>query len=95
MSPHPRLVKKKMRRESIPHPGNEIEKYFIRAMELARRRQAKSSELRAAMSLGRLWQKQGKRAEARKILEKTYSWFTEGFGTPDLQEARTLLKDLS
>ncbi|HXG94534.1 MAG TPA: hypothetical protein VNN73_19490 [Blastocatellia bacterium] len=52
-------------------------------------------ELRAAMSLGRLWQKQGKRAEARQLLAQVYGWFTEGFDTADLKEARTLLDELS
>ena len=61
---------------------------------MARRQQAKSWELRAAMSLSRLWQQQGKRAEARELLAPIYSWFTEGFDTPDLQEAKALLEDL-
>ena len=76
-------------------PENEVEKYFRKAIELSRLRLAKSWELRATMSLSRLWQKQGKREEARKILEEVYSWFTEGFTTPDLVEAKTLLEDLS
>ena len=61
---------------------------------MARRQQAKSWELRAALSLSRLWQQQGKRAEARELLAPIYSWFTEGFDTPDLQEAKALLEDL-
>jgi predicted ATPase len=61
---------------------------------VARRQQAKSYELRAAMSLSRLWQQQGKRAEARELLAPIYNWFTEGFDTPDLQEAKALLEDL-
>ena len=61
---------------------------------MTRRQQAKSLELRAAMSLSRLWQQQGKRAEARELLAPIYSWFTEGFDTPDLQEAKALLEDL-
>jgi predicted ATPase len=52
-------------------------------------------ELRAAMSLSRLWQQQGKRAEAYALLTPTYGWFTEGFGTADLQEAKALLETLS
>jgi predicted ATPase len=76
-------------------PENDVEKYFKQAIELSRRRMAKSWELRAAMSLSRLWQRQGKREEARKILEEVYSWFTEGFNTPDLIEAKALLEDLS
>jgi adenylate cyclase len=76
-------------------PENEVEKYFKQAIDLSRRRLAKSWELRATMSLSRLWQKQGKREDARKILEEVYSWFTEGFTTPDLIEAKALLEDLS
>ena len=56
--------------------------------------QAKSWELRAAMSLCRLWQQQGKRAEARELLAPIYGWFTEGFDTADLQEAKALLEEL-
>jgi predicted ATPase len=65
------------------------------ALALAHRQQAKSWELRAAMSLSRTWQQQGKRAEARQLLAATYGWFTEGFDTADLQEARTLLEKLT
>ena len=64
------------------------------ALAVARRQQAKSLELRAAMSLARLWRQQGKRAEARQVLAQVYDWFTEGFDTADLQEARTLLDAL-
>ena len=60
---------------------------------MARRQQAKSWELRAALSLSRLWQKQGRRDAARALLAPVYSWFTEGFDTADLQEAQALLKD--
>jgi predicted ATPase len=59
---------------------------------MARQQQAKSLELRAVMSLARLWQHQGKQEEARKLLAEVYSWFTEGFDTADLQEARALLE---
>ena len=76
-------------------PENEVEKYFRRAIELSRQRLAKSWELRAVMSLCRLWQSQGKREDARKNLEEVYSWFTEGFTTPDLIEAKALLAELS
>ena len=62
---------------------------------MARRQQAKSYELRAAMSLSRLWQRQGKRDAARQVLAEVYGWFTEGFDTANLQEARTLLETLS
>jgi predicted ATPase len=64
---------------------------FLRALEVARSQQSKSLELRAAMSLGRLWQAQGKRDDARTLLVLVYNWFTEGFDTVDLQEARALL----
>ncbi len=62
---------------------------------MARRQQAKSLELRAAMSLSRLWQRQGKRAAARALLAPVYGWFTEGFDTSNVQEARALLEALS
>ena len=62
---------------------------------MARRQQAKSLELRAAMSLSRLWQRQGKRDEARELLAPIYGWFTEGFDTADLQEAKALLDALA
>jgi predicted ATPase len=72
----------------------EAESCLHQAVEAARRQQAKSWELRAAMSLARLWQRQGKRAEAHALLAPIYGWFTEGFDTADLQEARTLLEEL-
>jgi len=75
-------------------PG-EAEACFQEALTVARRQQAKSLELRAAMSLARLWQRQGRRAEARELLAEVYGWFTEGFDTTDLQEARALLEALS
>jgi predicted ATPase len=65
-----------------------------RALDVARRQEAKSLELRAAMSLSRLWQQQGKRVEARALLAPVYGWFTEGFDTTDLQEAKALLEEL-
>jgi predicted ATPase len=64
------------------------------ALGVARRQQAKSLELRAATSLSRLWQKQGKRTEAHQLLAEIYGWFTEGFDTPDLQDAKALLEEL-
>jgi predicted ATPase len=73
----------------------ETEACFHEAVAVARRQQAKSLELRAAMSLARLWQQQGKRAEARELLAPIYGWFTEGFDTADLQEAQALLEELS
>ena len=63
------------------------------ALTIARRQQAKSWELRAVLGLSRLWQQQGKRVEAHALLAEVYGWFTEGFGTADLQEARALLEE--
>jgi predicted ATPase len=63
------------------------------ALAVARRQQARWWELRAAMSLARLWQRQGKRAAACELLTPIYGWFTEGFDTADLQEARALLEE--
>jgi predicted ATPase len=71
---------------------DEAESCFHQALDVARRQQAKSLELRAAMSLSRLWQRQGKRDEAPQLLAEVYTWFTEGFDTPDLQEAQALLQ---
>jgi predicted ATPase len=65
-----------------------------RALDFARSQQAKSLELRAAMSLSRLWHQHGKKKEARRLLKEIYGWFTEGFDTPDLQEAKALLEEL-
>jgi predicted ATPase len=72
----------------------EAEACFHQALAVACRQQAKSLELRAVMSLSRLWQRQGKRGEARQLLEEIYGWFTEGFDTADLQEAMALLEEL-
>jgi predicted ATPase len=76
-------------------PQAEAEACFQRALDVARRQEAKALELRAAMSLSRLWQQQGKRAEARALLAPIYGWFTEGFDTADLQEVRALLDALA
>jgi predicted ATPase len=73
----------------------EAEAWLQRALDVARRQEAKSLELRAAMSLSRLWQQQGKRDEAHALLPPIYRWFTEGFDTADLQEAQALLEELS
>jgi predicted ATPase len=78
-----------------PTAQSEAEACFLKAIKIAQRQQAKSLELRAATSLARLWQQQGKRAEAHKLLSDVYNWFTEGFDTKDLQEAKTLLAELS
>jgi predicted ATPase/DNA-binding SARP family transcriptional activator len=74
---------------------HDAETCFQRALEVARRQSAKSWELRAAMSLSRLWQKQGKKEKARKLLQEIYGWFTEGFDTADLMEAKALLDALA
>jgi predicted ATPase len=73
----------------------EVEACFQQALDIARRQQAKSLELRAAVSLSRLWQQHGKHAEARELLAPIYNWFTEGIDTADLQEAKALLAALS
>ncbi|MBI3330144.1 MAG: hypothetical protein HYZ81_25980 [Nitrospinae bacterium] len=78
-----------------PAPTEEAETCFRQALDVARRQGAKSLELRAAMSLSRLWQCQGRRDEARQLLAEVYGWFTEGFDTPDLQEAKALLEELA
>jgi predicted ATPase len=80
----------------LQHAAPEVshaETCFQQALAIARRQQAKSLELRAAMSLGRLWQQQGKRDKARQLLAEVYKWCTEGFDTADLQEARALLEE--
>jgi predicted ATPase len=71
------------------------EESFLKAIEIAHRQQAKSLELRAVMSLSRLWKRQGKKDEARQMLAAIYAWFTEGHDTPDLREAKALLEELS
>jgi predicted ATPase len=81
-------------RQTMLQPA-EAETCFRQALDIARRQEAKSLELRAALSLARLWQQQGKRAEAHELLAPVYSWFTEGFDTADLQEAKALLAELS
>ena len=81
-------------RQTMPQP-EEAEAWLQRALDVARRQEAKVLELRAAMSLARLWQQQGKRAQARALLAPIYGWFTEGFDTADLQEAKTVLEELS
>jgi predicted ATPase len=71
------------------------EEYFERALAIAHQQQAKSWELRAAMSLARLWRDQGKVPQARELLAPVYGWFTEGFNTRDLKEAKALLEELA
>jgi predicted ATPase len=69
--------------------------YFEHALAVARKQQAKSWELRAAMSLARIWRSQGKVQQARELLAPVYGWFTEGFDTRDLKEATALLEELA
>jgi tetratricopeptide (TPR) repeat protein len=71
------------------------QKYFERALTVARQQQAKSWELRASMSLARLWRSQGKVQQARELLAPVYGWFTEGFDTRDLKEAKALIDALA
>jgi tetratricopeptide (TPR) repeat protein len=82
-SSHPRQIRKK------------AERYFERALDVARHQQTRSWELRASMSLARLWRDQGKVQQARELLAPVYGWFTEGFDTRDLKEARALLDELA
>jgi predicted ATPase len=77
-----------------PFAPSSPEACFLKAIEIARKQQAKSLELRAVMSLSRLWQQQGKKDEARQMLAEIYNWFIEGFDTKDLQEAKALLEEL-
>jgi predicted ATPase len=72
----------------------QAETYLQNALKISRDQSAKSLELRAAISLSRLWQRQGKRAEAEKLLAEIYGWFTEGFDTADLKQAKALLNEL-
>jgi tetratricopeptide (TPR) repeat protein len=79
-----------------PAPDTEkAQKYFERALTVARQQQAKSWELRAATSMARLWRDQGKRDQALDLLAPVYGWFTEGFDTLDLKEAKALLEELT
>jgi predicted ATPase len=79
----------------LPFPHSSPEACFLKAIEIARRQQAKSLELRATMSLARLWKEQGKKDAARQMLAEIYGWFTEGFDTADLKEAKALLETLA
>jgi predicted ATPase len=80
--------------KSLGPDTEKAEKYFDHALAVARQQKAKSWELRAAMSLARLWRDQGKVREARELLAPVYGWFTEGFDTRDLKEAKALLEEL-
>ena len=81
--------------QHIAQDAQHAEACFHQALDVARHQQAKSLELRTAMSLSRLWQRQGKRTEAYELLAPVYGWFTEGFDTADLQEAKALLEELA
>ena len=89
-----RLKGELLRMRSTDHTAV-AETCLHQALTIACRQQAKSLELRAAMSLARLWQQQGKRAEAHALLTPIYDWFTEGFDTADLQDAKALLDTLA
>ena len=79
-----------------PEPNETTaEAYFNRAIAIAREQQAKSWELRAAMSMARLWRDQAKREQAYDLLAPVYGWFTEGFNTLDLKQAKALLEELA
>lgn len=88
---------RRIKGELLLSQGNcsEAEAHFLQSLDISRRQQAKSLELRAAMSMARLWEQQGKRNEARELLAEIYNWFTEGFDTADLQEAESLLGRLN
>jgi predicted ATPase len=81
--------------KSLASDTEKAEKYFEHALSIARAQQAKSWELRAAMSMARLWRDQGKPQQARELLAPVYGWFTEGFDTLDLKEAKALLEELA
>jgi predicted ATPase len=89
------LAQQGYRLQASGYRKEEAEACFHKAIEIARRQSAKSLELRATSSLARLWQYQGKRTEAHDLLSAIYGWFTEGFDTKDLQEAKALLDDLA
>jgi predicted ATPase len=88
-----RLTGELLRQHAVPDVP-QAEAHVQQALEIARQQQAKSWELRSAMSLSRLWQQQGRSEEARQLLSEAYGWFTEGFETADLQEAKILLETL-
>ena len=86
------------RQSSVQRLGSSVQKEaeecFWKAIEIAQQQQAKSLELRATMSLARLWQQRGKQKDAHQMLAEIYGWFTEGFDTKDLQEAKALSQEL-
>jgi predicted ATPase len=81
--------------KSLAPDTEKAEKHFDRALAVARQQQAKSWELRAAMSMARLWRDQGKPQQAHELLAPIYGWFTEGFDTLDLKQAKALLDELA
>jgi tetratricopeptide (TPR) repeat protein len=85
----------RLQAEGLREKTEEAERCFLRAIEITQQQQAKSPELRATTSLARLWQSQGKTADARQRLTEIYNWFTEGFDTKDLQEAKGLIEELN
>jgi predicted ATPase len=82
-------------RGALTATETDAESFFLETLAIARRQRAKSFELRAAMSLSRLWARQGKTREAHALLAEAYAWFTEGFDTADLKDARALLEELA
>jgi predicted ATPase len=89
-----RLTGELLLRQAMPQTST-AETCLQQALTVARQQQAKWWELRAAVSLSRLWRQQGKRAQARRLLEDIYGWFTEGWATADLQDAKALLTTLA
>jgi predicted ATPase len=81
--------------QRLGRPDEAVEASFKEALKVARQQNAKSLELRAATSLACFWQEQGRRTEARSLLAEIYDWFSEGFDTPDLQAAKSLLDSLA
>jgi predicted ATPase len=85
----------RLRGELLRLSQSDSELWFQRSLDVSRQQGAKSLELRAAMSIARLWRDEGKRKEALDLLAPVYGWFTEGFDTHDLKEAKTLLEELA
>jgi adenylate cyclase len=94
LNKHPAVAALASRLDLPSEPIQEAETCLLKAVEIARRQGAKSLELKAATSLAHLWQQQGKSQDALQVLDFIYSWFTEGFDTPDLIKAKMLLEDL-
>lgn len=88
-------IKGELLLKEVTADQQQTEACFREALKVAHSQSAKSLELRAAMSMSRLWQRQGKKAEAKNLLAEVYGWFTEGFDTADLKQAKLLLDELS